>query len=157
MASNTERSSPGLAPPPPGSKARKATVADMKIPCPIGRTISSVKSLAKFLKEHDPEATWLQAKEEQNVFLQHARDAVMRYMDRKADGQYVTTWAKTGVKKRAQMIDQFNLLQPELAMFKDQWVAELFLSKCIKTKNVKRKPQNDSESWDRGTLKMITY
>ena len=81
----------------------------------------------------------------------------MRFMDRKADGQYATTWAKTGVKKQAQMIDQFNLLQPELVMFKDQWVSELFLRKCIKTKNVKRRGRNDSESLDGGTLKMITY
>jgi hypothetical protein len=98
--------------------------------------------------------TWLQTKEEQNVFLQHARDAVMRYMDKNADGQYVTTWAKTGVKRRAQIIDHFNILQPELVMFKDQWVAELFLSKCIKTKNVKRGGRNDSEPLAGST---ITY
>lgn len=154
MASNTQRSSPGLTPPPPGSIARKATVHDMKIPEPVGHKISSVQSLAKFLKEQDPEATWLQTKEQQNVFLQHARDAVMRFMDKNADGQYATTWAKTGVKKRAQIIDQFNILQPELAIFKDHWVAELFLSKCIKTKNVKRGARNDSESLEGG---MITY
>lgn len=154
MASNTQRSSPGLAPAPSGSKALKATLDHKKIPCPVGHTISSVQSLAKFLKEHDPEVTWLQTKEQQNVFLQHARDAVMKLMDRNADGQYTTTWAKTGVKKRALIIDQFNILQPELAMFKDQWVAELFLCKCIKTKNVKRRARNDSESPEGGT---ITY
>ncbi len=155
MVSDTQRSSAGLAPPPPSSKAQKATVSDTKISRPVGCTVSSVQSLARFLKEQDPAATWLQTKEEQNVFLQHARDAVTKWMDKKADGQYATTWAKTGVKKRAQMVDQFNRLQPELSMFKDHWVAELFLSKCIKTKNVKRRGR--SESLDRGTLKMITY
>jgi hypothetical protein len=151
MASNTPRSSPGLTPP-LGSKVRKVTVHDMKIPEPIGHKISSVQSLAKFLKEQDPEATWLQTKEEQNVFLQHARDAVMRCMEKNADGKYATTWAKTGTKKRGQIIDQFHILQPELAMFKDHWVAELFLSKCIKTKNAKRGARNNSEPLEGGMI-----
>jgi len=153
MPSNTvsPRSSPGLTPPPQGLKALKATVDHEKISPPAGRTISSVQSLAKYLKECDPEITWLQTKEQQNVFLQHARDAVMRHMDKKADGQYSTTWAKTGAKKRAVIIDHFTDLEPGLVMFKDQWVAELFLGKCIKTKNVTRKTRNESEPLDEGT------
>lgn len=157
MVSNTERSSPGLAPSPPGSKARKTTVGPKKIPRPVGSTISSVQSLAKFLKEQDPQTKWLQTKEQQNIFLQHARDAVMRFMDKNADGQYTTTWAKTGVQKRALIVDQFSIFQPELIMFEDHWVAELFLCKCIKTKNVKRRCRDDSEPLRGGTITHKVY
>jgi len=114
------RSSPGPTPPPQGSKASKGTIDHEKISPLVRRTISSVQSLAKYLKECDPKITWLQTKEQQNIFLQHARDAVMRHMDKKANGQYTTTWAKTGAKKRAVIIDYFTDLEPGLVMFKDQ-------------------------------------
>jgi len=78
----------------------------------------------------------------------------MKFMDKNADGQYTMTWAKTAIKKRAQIIDQFNRSQPELSMFQEHWVAEFFLSKCIKTKNVKRRGRNDSKPLEGGT---ITY
>jgi hypothetical protein len=81
----------------------------------------------------------------------------MRFMDKNAAGQYATTWAKTGVKKRALIIDQFSMLQPELVMFEDHWVAELFLSKCIKTKNVNRGRRNDSEPLRGGTITYEVY
>jgi hypothetical protein len=121
-----------------------------------------VQSLAKWLKEHDPETTLLQSKTEQNLFLQHARDAVMKVLDRKEDGQYETTWAKAGTMKRTKMIDNFNLLQPSLAMFADQWVAELFLNKCIRTKNVKRQDKDTRKRGlyeldpEQGTLRVTT-
>jgi len=38
----------------------------------------------------------------------YARNVVMEFMDKNADGQYTTTWAKSAVKKRAQIIDQFT-------------------------------------------------
>jgi hypothetical protein len=130
----------------PGSEAWKAAVEKLKIPPPTGQAISSTESLAKWLKECDPETKWLQSKEERNVFLQHARDAVMRVLDKNEDGQYKTTWAKAGTAKRAEMINKFNILQPWLSIFTDQWVAELFLSKCIRTKNIKRNGKENGAS-----------
>ena len=138
MASDHSRPSP-LASLQPGSDAWKTAIEKLKIPPPNTHVISSVESLAKWLKESDIAILPLKSKEERNVFLQHARDAVMKVLHRRGDGQYETTWAKAGTTKRAKMIEEFNFLQPMLKVFTDQWVAELFLSKCIRTKNVKRK------------------
>jgi hypothetical protein len=153
MASVTPspRSSPRPASASEGSKALKATFHHEKISPPEGRKISSVQALAKYLKECDPEITWLQTREEQNTFLQNARNAATKAMDRQPDGQYEKTWAKASLEKRTDAVKRFNKLEPKLAVFKDQWVAELFLGKCIKTKNVTRKTRNASESVDEGT------
>jgi hypothetical protein len=105
---------------------------------PTDRQITSVGALASWLKELNNEDNWLQTRANQNLFLQHTRDAVMRFLDRKSDGQYISTWAKLGTYKQKKMIDQLNIFEPKLAVFKDQWVAELFLRLHIKTKNVKR-------------------
>jgi hypothetical protein len=158
MTSNSERP-PTLRSLQSGSDAWKAGVEKLKISPPVGCTISSVESLARWLKERDADSTWLQSKEEQNIFLQHARDAVMRVIDKREDGQYITSWAKAGTVKRSQMIDQLNKFQPALTAFKDQWVAELFLSKCIKTKNVKRGAKNVSDNApnEPGTLMILTH
>ena len=93
MASDTVNPSV-LARTQPGTDTWKAAVSNMKIVAPAGHTISSVESLAKWLKERDPEETWIQSRESQNAFLQHARDAVMRVVDKRKDGQYITTWVK---------------------------------------------------------------
>src|SRR5919205_1774974 len=128
MASDTRPLST-LAPLRPGSEARKskAAVEKFKIPPPTDRSISSVESLATWFKEHDPETEWLQSTEDRNTFLRHARDAVMKVLEKTEDGLYSTTWAKASVEEQSQMLTYFIKRQPKLEIFAKQWVAELFL------------------------------
>src|SRR5579871_6843193 len=99
MISNIQRLSTVLTPPPPDSKAQKPTITSKNIPRPGSSWMphSSAQSLAQFVKQQDIE--WLQAKQQQNLVLQHARDSVMRYLEKNADGQYTTTWAKAPTQK----------------------------------------------------------
>jgi hypothetical protein len=153
MFSNTQRSSPALTPSPLGSKAQKTIIETKYIPRPAGCTISSVQSLADFVKQQNIE--WLQTKPQQNLFLQHARNAVNRVLERNADEHYITTWAKTPTQQKMSMVRQFTNLEPCLNLFENDWVAELFLSKCIKTKNVNRRGQEHSEPLEGGTLILL--
>jgi hypothetical protein len=142
----------------PGLKAlkSKAAVEKLKIPPPTPNLISSVESLATLIKKHDPETEWLQSKEDRNIFLQHARDAVMKVLEKTVDGLYSTTWARAGTIKQSQMLAYFVKLQPKLEIFADHWAAELFLSKCIRNKNVKRKQGGRKVSERKARLDYLT-
>lgn len=123
------------------------------IPRPAECTISSVQSLADFVKQQGIE--WLQTKREQNFFLQNAREAVNGVLKRNIDGHYITTWAKAPTQQKMSMVTRFTELEPSLSLFENAWVAELFLSKCIKTKNVNRRGQGHSEPLEGGTLILL--
>ena len=120
----------------------KSAMEKIQLSQPEGIKITSVKTLASWL-QGDPnwpeDNDWLQTKPNQNRFLQHARAAVSAVLRLNVDGKYPTTWARTSVVMRKKMIDVFNEYEGNLARFKEQWVAALFLSKAMKTRNASRK------------------
>ena len=139
MASHLRRQpSPTLAKKKPGTETWKRKVETFMIPPPVPNHITSSKALAELVKKNDPEETWLQTQESRNKFHRAARNAAKRFLDMTPDGFFTTSWAKTGASKRMDIINQFNVFEPKLGLFKDQWVAELFLNKTIKNRNVNR-------------------